>query len=135
MEKYGLPSRHPTMTEAMLQNRAHPNVHAAFARLLGDSDLLCNHDRVCLQRPTRGEHGQESYATDSNLHLDMNPWRYLNEADSARESLDGLSYRSMRDFFRENNTVFASDGLQLQGVLNFTDNLEDDGGFWCVPGF
>jgi hypothetical protein len=26
-------------------------------------------------------------------------------------------------------------GLHVQGVLNFLDNLEEDGGFYCVPGF
>lgn len=135
MEKFGCPSRSPAMSEAMLRNRAHPQVHDVFARFLGDSDLLCNHDRVCLQRPTRGEHGLEKYTTDSNLHLDMNPWRYLQDTESARQSLDSLGYRSMGDFFKENNAVFASDGLQLQGVLNLADNFEEDGGFWCVPGF
>lgn len=123
------------MGEALLRNRAHPRVHGAFERLLQDADLLCNHDRVCLQRPTRGEHGLEHYVTDSNLHLDMNPWRYLEDTTSARQSLDSLGYHSMSDFFKENNAVFASDGLQLQGVLNLADNFEEDGGFWCVPGF
>lgn len=135
IEKKGWPSRHPSMSEAMLRNRANPRVHDAFAQLLGDTDLLCNHDGVCLQRPTLGDHGRESYACESFLHLDMNPWRYLNETDSARESSDNLSYTSSRDFFTENNCIFASDGLHLQAVLNFADNLEDDGGFWCVPGF
>jgi len=135
MEKFGCPSRSPAMGEALLRNRAHPRVHGAFARLLQDADLLCNHDRVCLQRPTRGEHGLEHYVTDSNLHLDMNPWRYLEDTTSARQSLDSLGYHSMSDFFKENNAVFASDGLQLQGVLNLADNFEEDGGFWCVPGF
>jgi len=135
MEKYGCPTREPAMSEVMLRNRANPRVHAAFARLLGEEDLLCNHDRVCLQRPTRGEHGSEGYSTNSNLHLDMNPWHYMSEASSARQALDGLRYRSTRDFFAENNAVFAGDGLQLQGVLNLHDNFEEDGGFWCVPGF
>lgn len=135
MEKYGCPNHAPAMSEVMLRNRAHPRVHDAFAQLLLETELLCNYDRVCFHRPTRGEHGLEAFATESNLHLDMNPWHYLNNTDSARESLDSLGYRTMRDFFRENNAVFASDGLQLQGVLNFADNLEEDGGFWCVPGF
>jgi len=135
MEQFGLPSRKPAMIEQFLRNRASQRVHEAFARLLGEEDLLTNHDRVCFQRPTMGEHGSKRWATRSNLHLDMNPWHYLSEDGSARRALDYLDYSSMTDLFAENNSVFASDGLFLQGTLNFLDNHEDDGGYQCVPGF
>lgn len=41
----------------------------------------------------------------------------------------------MSNFIFENNQVRKRDGLTLQAVLNFEDNLEECGGFIIVPGF
>ena len=51
------------------------------------------------------------------------------------EGVDSLNYESLQDFIRENNLVVRSMGRTVQCVLNFTDNLSDDGGTVLIPGF
>lgn len=125
-------SSKPIFSEVLLQNRAHDRVHRAFAALLGEDDLLCNHDRVSYMRPTTGQDGKDEYASTDFLHLDMNPWKCMQQGGVVGKT---IPYKRIRDFFGENNAVFTADGLQLQGVLNLSDNREEDGGFQCVPGF
>ncbi len=40
-----------------------------------------------------------------------------------------------QDFIKENNLVVDSMGSQVQCVLNFQDNRDEDGGTLVVPGF
>jgi len=142
MEKYAMPTRSPVFEPEFLQNRQNPNVHRAFGILLGRDDLLSNHDRCCLFRPTRrvpfptsGNRDMPSWRTAHNLHLDMNPWKYADTRNRCVEALDALEYRP-RDFIFENNQVtFRPDEVPLQGVINLLDNLDEDGGFIVVPGF
>ena len=42
--------------------------------MLGTEDLIVNHDRYGMFRPAK-EHPER--ATMTNLHLDMNPWNYI----------------------------------------------------------
>jgi hypothetical protein len=53
MKKHGMPTRHPVFTEAALNNRQNPNVHHAFATVLGTPKLLVSHDRYGFLRPTK----------------------------------------------------------------------------------
>ena len=61
-------------TRQIILNRQIPNMHAAFARILGTEDLLTNHDRYGMFRPAKEHPGRR---TQTNLHLDMNPWDYI----------------------------------------------------------
>jgi hypothetical protein len=49
-------------------------LHTAFATILGTENLLVNQDRYGMFRPAK-EHPER--ATMTNLHLDMNPWNYI----------------------------------------------------------
>jgi hypothetical protein len=51
--------------------------------------------------------------------------------------LTSLNYRSDDDWIDENNepSCAAVGELNVQGLVNLADNLEEDGGFWLVPGF
>ena len=53
------------------------------------------------------------------------------------EALTTLQYRSDDDWIDENNEpgCAAVGELHVQGLVNLADNLEEDGGFWLVPGF
>ncbi len=53
------------------------------------------------------------------------------------EVLTKLQYKSNIDWIDENNEpgCAAVGELHVQGLVNLADNLEDDGGFWLVPGF
>ncbi len=61
-------------TRQILLNRQIPALHTAFATILGTENLLINHDRYGMFRPAK-EHPKR--ATMTNLHLDMNPWNYI----------------------------------------------------------
>ncbi|CAF3557429.1 unnamed protein product [Rotaria sp. Silwood1] len=123
-------------TRQILLNRQTPALHTAFATILGTKKLLVNQDRYGMFRPTK-EHPKR--ATMTNLHLDMNPWRYFKDKDNSHqiEVLTSLSYEDDDDWITENNEP-GCDTIgerHVQGLVNLADNLEEDGGFWLVPGF
>jgi len=130
--RFGQVSRPPIFTPQILLNRQNATLHALFSSLIGDDDLIVNHDRACLFRPTALN---SHWATTDNLHLDMNPWIWLGNGESVQKRLDSLTYNDVQQFISENNQACHLDGLQLQCVLNLFDNYEHDGGFVCVPGF
>lgn len=70
-----------------------------------------------------------------NLHLDLNPWWWVESFQGVVEGVESLCYENSQDFIRENNLVVRSMGRTLQCVLNFTDNRLEDGGTVLVPGF
>jgi hypothetical protein len=72
-----------------------------------------------------------------NVHLDMNPWSYINNNDTGSARVEKLSYKLASNFIEENNELGKySDGIcHLQGLVNFKDNREEDGGIQVVPGF
>ncbi|CAF1599993.1 unnamed protein product [Rotaria magnacalcarata] len=123
-------------TRQILLNRQTPALHTAFASVLGTENLLVNQDRYGMFRPTK-EHPERS--TMTNLHLDMNPWLYIDKEDNSHqlETLSKLRYRSDDDWITENNEPGCAKigELHVQGLVNLADNREEDGGFWLVPGF
>ncbi|CAM4916512.1 unnamed protein product [Rotaria socialis] len=123
-------------TRQILLNRQTPALHTAFASVLGTENLLVNQDRYGMFRPAK-KHPERS--TTTNLHLDMNPWLYIDEEDNSKqlEVLGELNYDSDDDWITENNEPGCSivGELHVQGLVNLADNLEEDGGFWLVPGF
>lgn len=116
-----------------LKNRQNANVHAAFACILNEKNLLVNHDRWAMYRPTKVF---PELKTRDNIHLDMNPRLYVkDEKNVVRERLRTLSYSDTRDLGPgENNNVTNKMGLAVQGVLNICDNREEDGGLQLIPG-
>ncbi|CAF1568674.1 unnamed protein product [Rotaria magnacalcarata] len=123
-------------TRQILFNRQTPALHTAFASVLGTENLLVSHDRYGMFRPTK-EHPERATAT--NLHLDMNPWLYIDKEDNSEQlEVPGeLNYDSDDDWITENNEPGCSKvgELHVQGLVNLADNREEDGGFWLVPGF
>jgi len=141
MEKYGMPTREPVFERPFLMNRQNPRLLRAFSTILGKENLLVNHDRCCLFRPTRrvpfkgGERDMPHWRTGHNLHLDLNPWKYVDQENSCRERLEQLPYRPKNFIFENNQVTFSPKEIPLQGVINFRDNYREDGGFIVVPGF
>jgi len=144
MAKHGMPSRPPVFSKPALRNRQNPNVHAVFSTILGTDDLLVNHDRYGLFRPTKnvqfsdGARDVPKWKTSLNLHLDMDPWGFMGRNNKALDTLNGLKYGyHLNHFIFENNQIsyHILGGLHLQGVLNLMENFEEDGGFQVVPGF
>lgn len=70
-----------------------------------------------------------------NIHMDLNPWWYLESNPDVVAGLKTLQYRDPQDFIKENNFVVGSMGRHVQCILNFSDNVEEDGGTLVVPGF
>eukprot|EP01080_Neovahlkampfia_damariscottae_P012655 gene12655-6555_t len=133
IEMYGQIKREPYFMKQCLKNRQNENIYKAFSLILEKKELIVNHDRGVIFRPT----GIKSeWKTKHNLHLDMNPfdWLYSKE-DKFIELMGNLTYDDHKSFIFENNQISSSDGMFLQGVINLKDNLEEDGGFIVVPGF
>ena len=65
-----------THTAPAMANRLEPDVQRAFAAVLGTDDLLTDHDRYGMLRPTRRSDGSAiagARTVDAWLHLDSNP--------------------------------------------------------------
>jgi len=180
MAEEGILGVPPVFSAQAIANRQHPNVYKVFADLLGRTDLLVNHDRYGLFRPTKDveflnnsnnnkkENGSQQdnknpnsnssasntdsnantktkkkdkpeWKTIRNVHLDMNPWTFVQSQTSeyGEKVLSSLTYSRVGEFIEENNHVgvLANFQLNLQGLINFADNREQDGGFHLVPGF
>jgi ectoine hydroxylase-related dioxygenase (phytanoyl-CoA dioxygenase family) len=142
MEHYGSMSRPPIFRKQFIENRINPNVYQTFKTLLKEDNLLVNHDRGCFYRPVVGVTGipesvSMKWSTQPNIHLDMNPWNWI-QSDGAEQdkALSKLRYGDrLNEFIFENNQVTHHDGVQLQAVMNLMDNYEEDGGYVVVPFF
>jgi Phytanoyl-CoA dioxygenase (PhyH) len=141
MQGEGILGSRVVWTRQALENRANLNVCRVWATLLDCrvDELLSNHDRFGLFRPTVGKRYKRMWSTNENVHLDMNVFEYLESESSAsaRAMLDRLSYKAGSHFIVENNEVGtrAEGELHVQGLVNLADNREKDGGFQLVPGF
>lgn len=136
-ETYGLAPEPAIFTRQMVRNRCNHKLVQVMRCLLRDDRILMSHDRWCFYRPTKFLNAKgkvvcmPAWKTPSNLHLDLNPWGYLQDKLSDQK----LSYENLRDFSKEMNSVTQFTGPHLQGVLAFTDNRTEDGGTTLVPGF
>ncbi|AYV85468.1 MAG: phytanoyl-CoA dioxygenase family protein [Satyrvirus sp.] len=131
---YGMPSKKPQFTPQILKNRQNPNIYNVYSSLLGTPNVLVNHDRWAIYRPTKLV--GDKYKTKENIHLDICPMRFAENDPSIWPKVDNLAYNDVSDFMMENNHVTISDrGRQLQSILNLVDNEENDGGLIIVPGF
>jgi len=135
---YGLPERFPMFLDQLVANRVNPRVHQAYSILYGDENLIVNHDRVGIYRPTLYP-GHERYKTPyayPGLHLDMDPVMYKEGVSEKDEFLENLDYRDDNNaFISENNAVTERDAPLYQGILSILDNRAEDGGLRVVPGF
>ncbi|GAM24732.1 hypothetical protein SAMD00019534_079070 [Acytostelium subglobosum LB1] len=153
-------------TKQSVDNRANNNIYQVYSQLLDRKDLFINHDRYGFFRPTINilesfprmspQHTEINFAlndnqptipdmrvwkTELNLHLDMNPFAYIEETNDATRQrvIDQLEYDNTKsaDFIIENNEVGIKslNELHIQGLINLADNKDEDGGFIVVPGF
>lgn len=139
--KYGLSSRGPCFDPQLVKNRQNPRLAAALALILKTQleDVMVSHDRFTVYRATvladeLGD-GSRFRTGPRNVHLDMNPWWWLEASSDILVGADSLQYADPQDFIKENNLVTACMGPHVQCVLNFSDNLEEDGGTLVVPRF
>ncbi len=152
METEGILGTPPVFSKQAFKNRQHPRVYNSFAKLLGEDKLMVSIDRYGLFRPTKkvdinGDgskfEDRAQWETHRNLHLDMNAWDFYR----GDEKVDTINYKLafpgnlkyLPEFCSEYNQTghYTTPGneLRLQGLINFIDNREQDGGFQLVPGF
>ncbi|KAL9642528.1 hypothetical protein ABK040_011095 [Willaertia magna] len=76
------------------------------------------------------------WKTMKNIHIDRNPWLYVYGKNNYEQCFPG-SYDYLPEFCSEFNEAGSfNDGIvKVQGLLNFIDNREQDGGFTIVPKF
>jgi len=140
------------------ENRFNENIYEIYSNLMGRKDLWVIIDRFGVMRPTKSIpqgvipsastrvdviipddkvkdfqfEDKPDWLTFSNwLHWDLNPWKWTGvDPDVVREY-------HFDDFPTENNGIgsFEDGCIKLQGILNLTESLEPDGGFYVVPGF
>eukprot|EP01041_Mallomonas_annulata_P009768 gene9768-20310_t len=132
--KYGLSVRGPCFHPTLVTNRQNPQLISALSRIIG-SEVLVSQDRFTIYRSTDYEGGDLYRTGPPNLHLDLNPWWWCESNVAVLEGVEKLQYDDPQDFIRENNLVVQSMGPTVQCVLNFMDNVEEDGGTIIVPRF
>lgn len=112
---------------------------AKLTHSLNERDVIVSQDRFTVYRSTVFEDPTipgESFSTGKkNLHLDLNPWWWEEDAVEIKQGIDTLTYQEAQDYIKENNLVVRSLGRHVQCVLNFANNLEEDGGTLVVPFF
>ncbi|KYQ91451.1 putative phytanoyl-CoA dioxygenase [Tieghemostelium lacteum] len=166
LHEEGILGYQPVFTETALRNRSNLIIHKVYSTLLNCDQLYINHDRYGFFRPTKdvpspyprvtphhhdlNEHLSTTnqtiekldfpkWKTIRNLHLDMNPFQYIeSNSDTDRMNrFNSMKYKNSSDFMHENNEpgTLKQNELHIQGLINLVDNQEDDGGFLLVPGF
>eukprot|EP01129_Flabellula_baltica_P013993 TRINITY_DN6609_c0_g1_i1.p1 TRINITY_DN6609_c0_g1~~TRINITY_DN6609_c0_g1_i1.p1 ORF type:complete len:347 (-),score=59.44 TRINITY_DN6609_c0_g1_i1:13-1029(-) len=141
IERYGNISKPSIFRRQFMLNRMNPNLHKACATILEDEDIIVSHDRACFYRPTTQVmidgtlQNKDGWKTQTNIHLDMNPWHWMEEDDTPIIERSKLTYYDIRHWIAENNLPSKEDGISIQGSINLIDNKEEDGGYLCVPGF
>lgn len=137
----------PIFTKRALLNRQNPRVYEVFRSVMGRDKLMVSHDRYGMFRPVCNASGDAvnlQWKTSYSLHWDVNPWRFTQDDEqlraarheiSAKKAL--LTYSNPDHFIDENGeTGTDRDGyVGTQGIINFVDNLKEDGGFQLVVGF
>jgi len=140
--KYGLGSRGPVFHPVLVANRQSERLARALSTCLevSEDDVMVSHDRFTIYRATVldatvfGDYSR--FRTGRrNVHLDLNPWWWLESSRDILVGAESLQYLDAQDFIKENNLVVKSMGRHVQCVLNFADNLEQDGGTLIVPRF
>ena len=108
-----------------LMNRQNSKVHKAFTTIFNTSELIVDHDRLGVMRPTGTEtnSARQEWRSKLNwLHLDVNPI-------SGQAAITG---------YKTNDKIIPIDfetKLFTQGLIALTTAMsENDGGFHCVPG-
>jgi len=167
--KYGLSMRGPCFHPRLVKNRVHKRLIEAVSVLMNahESHVLSGHDRFTIYRPTSlsadvgGVDGSVFRTGPANVHLDLNPWWWLEGLRGVEEGVETLKYgvpskqqqqqqqqprkeekekdhsKQFQDFIRENNMVTrrVQGGRHLQAAMNFCDNRSEDGGTLVVPRF
>lgn len=131
--KYGLSMRGPSFHPVLVNNRQNPLLFRILQNIVGD-DPMISHDRFSIYRSTAID-GGERFKTIPNIHLDLNPWWWLESSSDVTIGAESLQYDDEQDFIKENNLVVRANGMHVQGVINLDDNLSEDGGTLIVPGF
>jgi hypothetical protein len=141
--KYGLSSRGPVFDPTVVANRQNSNLAQALSLALGIpvDDVMVSHDRFTIYRATQLEDscpdvdGSLFRTGRRTVHLDLNPWWWLESSSDILIGANTLQYSDAQDFIKENNLVVRSMGPHVQCVLNFADNVDADGGTLIVPRF
>ena len=148
LTRFGMPKhRGPVFRAPLLRLRQSPDLHRCFQAVMnggggGDTDtnncppLVCSFDRWLLHR---GGAEKPEWRTERNIHLDLNPWEFVQDEPRVYDRLAALRYATTSDFIRECNDVASGMGRCVQGILNLQDNFDDQegcgGGTILVPGF
>eukprot|EP01039_Chlorochromonas_danica_P008248 gene8248-9096_t len=140
--QYGLSIRGPSFHRTFLRNRQHPMLAKILSQLCeaqDEKDVIVSQDRFTVYRATQSDDPEVQAATfttgEPNLHLDLNPWWHGENPKEVIDGIDTLTYQDSQDYIRENNLVVGALGRHVQCVLNFEDNLAEDGGTLVVPYF
>lgn len=143
--KYGLSMRGPCFDPQLVSNRQNPRLAKCLEYTVGaiaGEDLMVSHDRYTIYRATKLElegcqdvDGKTFSTGRKNVHLDLNPWWWEESSHCVLDGVESLMYKDNQDLIKENNLVVKSMGVHVQCVLNFADNLDEDGGTILVPGF
>lgn len=142
-ESEGLVSRKPIFTKQIISNQRNKKVNTIFSRLLNSNDLETSYDSCYFLRPTKFIKFEnnvikimDEWKTKKNIYLDLDVNKCYNKLDNLLETLKNLNYLNSMNFINE-SYVFSLNvtPLNIEGIINITNNKDLDGGFSCLPGF
>lgn len=142
-ENEGLVCRKPLFTNQTINNRQNENVYNVFSGLLNSADIQVSHESCYFLRPTKHikfENNQiksvREWKTKKIIRMDVDVDKCYAEPNNLASILKNLSYMNLMNFMCEPYIFsFSVTPLNIEGLINITNNRESDGGFSCVPGF
>ena len=142
-ESEGIVCRKPLFTCQTVNNRQNERIYSMFSRLLNSTDLQVSHDSCYFLRPTKHikfEDNQiktmEEWKTKKVVRLDVDIDKCYAKPEELADKLKNLSYVNLINFICETCIFsFSVTPLNVEGLINLTNNKKSDGGFSCVPGF
>jgi ectoine hydroxylase-related dioxygenase (phytanoyl-CoA dioxygenase family) len=142
-ENEGLVSRKPLFTPQILNNRQNEKIYNIFSRLLTSTNLQVTHESCYFLRPTRNVKFEDNsiksvdeWKTQKSIRLDIDINKCYNKPDELINILQNMSYINLTNFMNETCIfTFLATPLNIEGLINLSNNRELDGGFSCVPGF
>ncbi len=98
--KYGLSTRGPSFHPALVENRQNPMLIKLLALLTesySSNDVIVSHDRFTVYRATitsddETKHNRDFSTGEKNLHLDLSPWWWDEDAQDVIKGLDTMQY-------------------------------------------
>ena len=122
------------MTPQWIENRQNKIIYKIFSLILQETNIYVCQGRIGYMRPTK------NIKLKNGDIMDKNEWKTVNGTNWLHLDYNPINNKCTTFAFRQSKYFKESKVDQyykerVQGSLSITDNNEQNGGFFCVPGF